>query len=275
MKDEHKFIDIENGRPDGFPIRTFDLTFSLRIYPRQLPHWRGAFIEMAGKENDLFHNHDQGNGNHYRYPLIQYRVNKGKAGIFAINEGVDALQDVLFSTDWKINWNGKPLALSVSNPKKGNHMLQMTDTLRHYKLFKYLPFNADNYQAWLRCRNLTERIALLERVLASHHIAFFADIGWRLPERLEISLQNIQLTQTVKCHDVPMLAFNLTYAANVLLPTGLALGKAVSHGFGWSAPARVKQAWKESRRDFHLKSGHENGQLVEVVVSSDDTKKGK
>ncbi|MCB0642014.1 MAG: hypothetical protein KDC44_10260, partial [Phaeodactylibacter sp.] len=68
------------------PIRTLSLSFDVRLYARQIPQWRGAFIEMCGLDSDLFHNHNGEAELHYRYPLIQYRMYKGKASILAINE---------------------------------------------------------------------------------------------------------------------------------------------------------------------------------------------
>ncbi len=38
-------------------IRTLYLHFDLPLFHRQIPQWRGAFAELAGVENDLFHNH--------------------------------------------------------------------------------------------------------------------------------------------------------------------------------------------------------------------------
>lgn len=64
-------------------------------------------------------------------------------------------------------------------------------------------------------------------------------MGYRLPERLEVNLHEIQFMKKVRLYGNPMIAFNITYDANVLLPSGIALGRGVSTGFGWQVPARV------------------------------------
>lgn len=222
-------------------IRTLSLTFTHPLYARQIPQWRGAIIEMGGWENDLFHNHRGDDGYHYRYPRIHYRQHKGHAALFGINEGVDALQQVLATQDWQINWEGKPTPLQIQDLRMNEHHLRMLAQPKAYKVFNWLPFNDTNYQAWKECRNLVERVQLLERILAAHIIAFLASVEWRLPERMEISLQHIQQAKQVKFHGVPMLAFNISFTSNVLLPPGIAFGKAVSHGFGWTKPVRVRQ----------------------------------
>lgn len=222
-------------------LRLLTLTFTHPLYPRQIPQWRGAFIQMGGWENDLFHNHRGDDGYHYRYPRIQYRMYKGHAAIFALNDGVDALQEVLATQDWQINWEGTPTPLQIQDLRMHEHHLRMLPQPREYKIFNWLPFNEQNYRNWQNCHNLVERIQLLERILAANIIAFLADIKWQLPERLEISLQHLQEAKQVRCHGVPMLAFNINFTSNLLLPQGMGFGRSVSHGFGWTQPVSVRK----------------------------------
>ena len=53
----------------------------------------------------------------------------------------------------------------------------------------------------------------------------------------------------VRLHGNSMIAFNITYDANVLLPSGIALGRGVSTGFGWQAPARAGVRQDEVRQE--------------------------
>lgn len=257
-------------------IRTLSLSFDLPLYTREIPQWRGAFAELAGVENDLFHNHknelaftiehlpfteaqetgaledapsspENGQWNlvnnqyHYRYPFIHYRIQKGQASIFALNDGIEAVQSVLSNNAWRIHWEGTPRPLLITGMQMQEYTLRVLPRPKTYKLFKWLALNAENYEKWQQCNSLVERIALLERILAAHILAFAGSVGWQLPERLEVNLQNLQRIETVRCHGIPMLAFNVSYTANVLLPPHIALGKAVSHGFGWQVPEQVHQ----------------------------------
>ena len=65
----------------------------------------------------------------------------------------------------------------------------------------------------------------------------------------------------VRLHGNSMIAFNITYDANVLLPSGIALGRGVSTGFGWQAPARVgvRQDKPREERRREEASAVENG----------------
>ncbi|GJM35074.1 MAG: hypothetical protein DHS20C18_40750 [Saprospiraceae bacterium] len=172
---------------------------------------------------------------------------KRRASILAINEGIDAIQQALSQNAWEVNWEGNRLLLSIEDMQMQEHHLRMLSTPKTYNLFKWLPFNNDNYRKWKDCANLSERIVLLERILASQLIAFVAAMNYRLPERLEVNLQNIQNMETVTCHGTQMVAFNVSYTANLLLPPHIAIGNSVSHGFGWQVPARINHRQAENK----------------------------
>ena len=267
--------------PNNPTLRTLAVHFDLEMYARQIPQWRGAFVEFAGVENDLFHNHKNDlawindhlplteaeeasaledgewsidkdksaleNGQfslvqesyHYRYPLIQYRSYKRMASIFALNDGIEAIQQVLSTNAWRINWEGEPRPLQITGMQMQEYTLRMLARPKTYQLFKWLALNAENYEKWQQCTGLVDRIALLGRILASHIIAFAGSVGWRVPERLEVRLQDLQRVDMLYCHGIPLLAFNVTYTVNALLPPHIALGKGVSHGYGWQVPYRV------------------------------------
>ena len=183
-------------------LRLLTLSFNLPLTSRQLPHWRGAFVEMAGWQDDLFHNHNNKgvgvNGQdseaatalsedgplteshrqqpplsaaaenrslsyHHRYPLIQYRVRNGKAAIFAINEGVEALQQVLAQSDWRLNWQGNIETLQVEDLGMNEHYFRLLAEPTTYRLQQWLALNQENYREWQGCKNYFERGALLQK----------------------------------------------------------------------------------------------------------------
>ncbi|TAK40939.1 MAG: hypothetical protein EPO28_09345 [Saprospiraceae bacterium] len=253
-------------------IRLLTATFDLLVRGNEIPAWRSAFVELAGLENDLFHNHDNrqqlkavetealvaaGNADEFgvptapnngqqttgkfffRYPLIQYRSIKGKAAIFAMNEGVAAFQKVLATNSWEIEWEGQPLMLQLQSLDMKDHYLQMTKEMMAYQLNRWLPFNDENYQRWLDCPDLRARVDLLEKILSGQLLNFCTGAGWQLPERFDLRLLHLHATCLMRYHDTPRVALNVTYCTNMLLPQGIALGKAVSHGFGCQFPVRT------------------------------------
>ena len=100
----------------------------------------------------------------------------------------------------------------------------------------WLALNEENYRTWLELDDLSERVALLERVLAAHLLSFAKGMQWQLPEHMEVKLVDMVQHRTVRYHDVPLMAFDVVYKTNLELPTLIGLGKAVSHGYGWQIP---------------------------------------
>ena len=195
---------------------------------------------MAGWQNDLFHNHTGPKSYHYRYPLIQYRVRKGRAALFAMNEGVEAVQEMLSSQSWEIRWQGEPHNLMVEDLKLWEHTPKMLHYPKSYKLLKWLPLNQENHRKWQKCHRLTDKIALLENILVAQILTFCRSVDWRLEERLELYIEDIQLRETVRCHDIPMMALNVTYAANISLPAAYWVGAEYQSwvwvaGAGWAS----------------------------------------
>lgn len=225
------------AKPSAATIQTLTAQLDLKIYPRQLSAFRGAVAELAGWHNDLFHNHDGDEGLHARYPLIQYRIKGGRAAIFALQDGVASLQEFLMSGHTTLKMQGRYHPLAITRMVKQEHQLYLADRPQTYKLFKWLPLNPDNYAAWQQCADLVERVQLLERILSSQMVGFCASMDWQAPERIGASIQHLQLMEKVKAFNVQMLAFNITYTSHLVMPEGIGLGKAVSHGFGWQVPA--------------------------------------
>ena len=93
---------------------------------------------------------------------------------------MDALQRVLASTDWKINWEGKPL-LKIEGLHMDEHYLRMRTQPKQHK-FCYNGWRSirENYERWQQCWNLAERSTLLENILAwAQILGFCTAMGYR------------------------------------------------------------------------------------------------
>jgi Cas6b C-terminal domain/Cas6b N-terminal domain len=230
-------------------IKILNATFDIPLLPHQLPKWRGALAEHAGWEDEHFHNHQGAKSRvHYRYPSVCYRVQGEKAALWAFEEGVTATQDMLLRSDGTLRMDGRTHRLRIDEFNIRDYPLSMSDVPQPYFLKNWLALNEDNFKTWDKLPSLTARTAMLEQILASNIIAFAKAIKWQLPQRLEVSLIQIRSTHTVPHKGVPMVAFDVSFSANITLPEGLGLGKAVSHGFGVVAPLIVKEDKKKRTR---------------------------
>lgn len=213
-------------------IKTLHASFNLPLTHEEIPLWRGAFVEMAGREYDLLHNHVSSKEYHHRYPLVQYRSEDRRASMVAINEGIGDLQSILANAKWMLSWKKKDFPLRIEGLRVEEHRLRMLPQMKPYRLHKWLALNRENHQRWNHCRNLSEKAALLERVLVGQILGLCRSLHYELPQRLEVNLQHLHRVKPVLKRGVNLLAFDLGFDANVDLPLDLALGKSVSHGFG-------------------------------------------
>jgi len=226
------------------PIQLLTLSFDLPLRRKELPKWRGAFNQLAANcQNEIFHNHanhlpDQTplypirGGYHYRHPLVQYRIQQQKAALVAINEGIEAVHQVLSNHDWQLHWHNTPRTLRIEEVHINTDTFRLSETLISYRIPRWIALNQANYEKWQQCKNLTERADLLERVLTAQLLALFTTFNWRLPFHLEVYLQEIHKKYPVNTHKNSMLSFDVSFTTNVSIPKGLAIGRSVSLGHG-------------------------------------------
>lgn len=243
------------------PLRTLALRFpAIPLLPRDIPRFRAGVCESAGMDNDLFHNHADRNRRepvHNRPALVQYRVVRGRACVWGMGEGAIALERWWLSAPDALRFGGRTYPLHAAEVRRENTTLAMTEpgAWKYYRLHDYLPLNTDNYQRWLDNPSLVFRACLLESVLTGHLLGFCQAAGWWLTERLQTEVVDLHSRRKTRYHDNDLMKFELTYRCNLLLPDNIALGKAVSHGFGvqWPVPRFEAEAPSQTAPAFrHL-----------------------
>jgi hypothetical protein len=232
-------------------IDTLLVSFNLPLYSRQIPQWRGAFVEMAGLSNDLLHNHkpedeEDGDGLHYRYPLAQYRVVDGRAAILVANEGIQALQKSLLMGSWKINWQGQERQLVIQNqPITQSHVLQPLERAERYLIHKYIALNQENFEAYQSLSSARKKLEMLETLLRNHLLSAFWGLGWKGTEKLEVEIVEVRNTKPLPYHGQHLLSFDLEFSCNFAIPEGIGVGKAAAFGFGWCVAKPEPRSWRK------------------------------
>ena len=220
-------------------IRHLQLTFDLPLPIYRIAAFRSAMIEWAGREHHLLHNHlnaehdpdrDRG-GFTYRYPLIQYRVNRGRAAIVALNEGADMLGDILAKRQWEILLDNKSTPLRIADLQMREHTLAYTETPQNYMLRNWIALNQQNYREYIQIEDMEERAQRLEKLLAAQIITFAKYMDWQIPEHFTANIHQF-MPNIVSYHGNKLIAFDVRFDVPLWLPNGIGLGKAVSHGFG-------------------------------------------
>ena len=190
---------------------------------------RGA-IAQKFPDNPLFHQH-QDNKNIYRYPLIQYRWDKGKGIIAGINDGGKQLLKVSLTGE-SLYIGEKKLQIAESCVDISRFEVSVMPTLqRYYFKSPWLPFKQDNYQKY-RAMTSQQQIIERDRLLIANLLATMSALGIYLPCRLYASFF---IKKIVPCNykDKQLMGFIGEFVANINIPCNIAIGKAVSHGYGW------------------------------------------
>lgn len=241
------------------PLRILRLRFpNIPLHPGDIPRFRAGVCENAGLENDIFHNHAdrslESDAVRQRPALINYRVVRGRACLWGMGEGANALERWWLAAPDALVFGGKHYPLHSAEVRRENFNL---DTMhdgewKYYRLHDYLPLNPENYRRWLDTPSLVERAALVETILTGNLLGWCQAAGWWLDERLRLQVVDIHDRRKTNFKNVDLMKFELTYRCNLVLPEGIALGKAVSHGYGvqWPAPRFEETADRGARKDF-------------------------
>ncbi|MEL7120917.1 MAG: CRISPR-associated endonuclease Cas6 [Bacteroidota bacterium] len=222
-------------------IKMLHAHFDLEITRRELVNWRGAISEVAGAEFDLFHNHKPDGSFIYRYPRIQYRRFRNKAALLAINEGIDQLQSFLASREWVIRWKDEERQLKIEEIYPKQRRLLKTEDFHNYQILNWIALNQENYIEWKSLPGMVERIQYLEKILANNIIALAKGLSWTIPSKFKLQITNMDEGHKIYHKGTPLIAFDVTFRVDLMLADYLALGKAVSHGFGIFS--RVKRSY--------------------------------
>lgn len=220
-------------------------TFDIPLKPHQVPHFRSGVVDLIGREHDLFHNHN-GKGFHIRYPLIQYKLNRKKAGILGIGKGNEALYYLITGGHTEITFGGETFPFRLMHLQNKACELRVTEKPRTYRLFRWIALNQQNYEHWKSGIDFEAKSRLLKKQLAAHIISFARGVEWRIEERFNVKIININQTKMIKFKNTPLMAFDVDFEVNLQLPPEIGLGKAVGFGFGKTLPLRVDNKTKST-----------------------------
>lgn len=222
--------------PDFLDIPILKVRFGPQIQPRELSAFRGAVAAKVGLEHEWFHNHNnqEGSGNnyHYRYPLVQYKLMEGCPGILFLGQGVDEAMRLFVQPDWTLTFTRKQKQASLESMKRETTQIGLAAKRQHYRLRSWMAFNQANYERYQKTPGLIGRLELMENALAGHILALATGLGYQFPERFQLSVTDWERTTAVTFSGNKMLAFDISFQTDAVLPAGAGLGRGVGRGFG-------------------------------------------
>lgn len=228
------------------------LTFNLPLHPSDLSAFRASIVEVAGREQHLFHNHDNSEGKdhyHWGYPLIQYSVRHGQATLTGINEGSQAIQKILIAKlPEKLVIAGRTLPIENFNLQSRTLEINWQPEQRTYGLAGWLALNKENYRIWKISEDEEIRKMVLSQALTGHLRALAEGLQLNHSKQAVGRVLRIDNQKKIQWHDTSLIRFDVLIQCNLNIPTGLNLGRIAAFGFGEIMHPSQYQAYQNSRK---------------------------
>ncbi len=158
-------------------LQTLSLTFDLHLRPNQIYDFRGAFIDMVASSekindngismlsNRTYQNGEWGNVID-QYPLIQYRVEDGKASICAFGEGIALIEKILHQriTD-QFTIRNQRIPLHVISTHKQERFISENVDGETYMIFHYLPYDQYSDHDYHAAATMCDKIVVLQNTI--------------------------------------------------------------------------------------------------------------
>lgn len=227
---------------DTVKLRVLKVVFDIELSGWEIPLFRAAIIEKTGKEHLNFHNHLNKEQYLFGYPVIQYKIIRGKPALVCLDYGVDEAQHFFNRRDLNLNIGNRQVHLSVSRVFVDEFRMKVWNHNFHYQIRNWLPFNQENYRTYQNMKDENERRIMLERILTGNILSFAKGIKWHITEQVNCHITKIEAAKIIPFKDQRLSAFDLSFETNIFIPDDLGLGKGVSKGYGVLRRVREKNA---------------------------------
>lgn len=212
-------------------INLLYIRFHDALRSNELEMFRGAVLSKLSGDSTLFHNH-VGENFRYSYPLIQYKRLFGKAAIVCLEEGTEAIGKLFAAGDFTFRIGERVVRMGIESIYPRQALVRVWDAAFTYQLYRWLPFNEENFQAYQRMEGLAERYDFLERKLTGNILSFAKGVGIHFDERITCKILEAEEPYWTLYKGVRMKTFNVRFKTNVSLPEHIGLGKGASLGHG-------------------------------------------
>lgn len=214
-------------------INTLTIRFQNTIQPDEIPLFRGAIIHAVGDNcSHLFHNHD-GDGFHYRYPMIQYKRLGGRAAIVCIGEGVEEIGAFFSNSNFTLRLGDKPATrFELQSVIPHRTLVQVWNDHFHYHLRHWLPLNSENHQKYMELEGVVERTQLLEKILIGNILSACKGLGIHVEGEIVCKILHTDEPRVTHYKNIPYMSLNAEFKCNLSLPNHIGLGKGASMGHG-------------------------------------------
>jgi hypothetical protein len=191
---------------------------------------RGYFGNLFLERSPLLHNHFEDGSLRYRYPLVQYKVIDNEPFIVAIDEGAELLRKLFFEIS-EIVIEGVTYPVMEKFIGSDSKYIGVDDELHTYNFStSWMALNEENFNKYKKLNHTLERTDFLKKILIGNLLSLFKSLGHHEENKI-MAIVNVRGDHS-NFKENRMLVFKGEFTSNVLLPSLIGIGKAVSRGFG-------------------------------------------
>lgn len=212
-------------------IKLLKIRFSNTVTREQLPAFRSAVIESAGRENIVFHNHSP-DGFVYGYPLIQYKHIRKRPSIICLEKAIEEIHHFFQSKNRVIELNGVKIPLEVYRIDANQFTMQVWDKEFLYSIDRWIPFSQKNYADYRKKEYLGDKIRFMESILRGNILSFARGVEWHVDKEIKVKIASIDKRNVIPVKDVAKEVYRLKFRSNVFMPDYIGLGRHTALGFG-------------------------------------------
>lgn len=226
---------VQGQKPNFKKVRTLEVAFDQPIYANEIKAFRGAIAKIVAKlkevDTTLYHNHTE-QGFRFSYPLIQYKRLNGFPVIFGIEQGIDALEYFFNKDEFKLHLYDRVADFKIDFVHLNKYPVQVFDHFFSYRLFNWVALNTKNFEVFNQLDDEDQKKRFLEKILVGNLLSFAKGMNIWLDKKIEVRDLTVKRVHNTKFKNVALLAFNIDFSCNLLIPQHLGIGKGVSLGYG-------------------------------------------
>ena len=208
------------------------LKFEESLTLAELRCLRGAVMDLAGRECTPFHNHLEGGRLSYGYPLVQYKTINGHAAVVGIADAADVVMRIASEFPRPLAIGSKVKAFHVDSCSIEDYTPIVETRPKLYSVSNYIGLTDENFKRYHSMLALTDRIVLVENILVGNILSFLKRIDCHIDQQLFCAITEFSELRSKSYKRVKFDTFDLSFVSNIELPSGIALGKSGSVGFG-------------------------------------------